>query len=166
MHPTTRGPRLASAAEYLSCTDRALLGMRDLVAALGDDGANRRPDLPGANSPYALLTHCLGVVDYWCGALVAGQPVERDRDAEFRATGPVAPLLARVDAVRARLADDVLAADPDAPLHERPPAEYLGPDGIGTRGAALLHVLEELVQHHGQLQVLRDALVAAGEVRA
>ncbi|MEU2350992.1 DinB family protein [Modestobacter sp. NPDC049651] len=164
MRPTTEGPRLVAAPEYLQCADRALAGMRDLVAALGDERANERPAVPGANTPYALLTHCLGVVDYWCGHLVAGRPVERDRDAEFRARGPVGPLLARADAVRAQLAADVVAADPGAPLTAEPPAEYLGPDGIGTRGAALLHVLEELVQHHGQMEVLRDALVA--EARA
>ena len=161
MEPTTPDPRLVSAGEYLRVADSALTGMRDLVAGLGDERANDRPDLPGANTGYALLTHCLGVVDYWCGHLVAGRPVDRDRDAEFRAAGPVGPLLARVEAVRAQLAVDVTAADPAAPLTEQPPAEYLGPDGITTQGAALLHVLEELVQHHGQLQVLRDALTAA-----
>jgi len=34
--------------------------MLDIVTRLGDDLANRHLDLPGANSPYAILTHCLG----------------------------------------------------------------------------------------------------------
>jgi hypothetical protein len=41
--------------------------------------------------------------------------------------------------------------------------DFLGPDEEGLRqDGVLLHVLEELAQHHGQLQVLRDVLLAAG----
>ena len=47
---------------------------------------------------------------------MAGRPVERDRDSEFTATGPVAELVTRARRVRAQLADDVAAAEPSAPL--------------------------------------------------
>ena len=109
-----------SSDDYLYFAGRALDGMAGIVGGLGDDLANRRPPWPGANSPYALLTHCLGVVDYWAGALVAGRPVVRDRDAEFLAAGPVAPLLAQVTAVCDRLMRDVRSAQPRAPLHALP----------------------------------------------
>ena len=145
--------------DYLYFAHRALDGMVDIVDGLGDDLANTRPPLPGANSPYALLTHCLGVVSYWAGALVAGREVLRDREAEFTSAGPVGPLLAEAAAVRARLVDDVQAADPASPLRATPPPDYLGPDRRLTQGAALLHVYEELAQHHGQMEVLRDALL-------
>lgn len=145
--------------DYLYFANRALDGMVDIVGGLGDDLANARPPLPGANSPYALLTHCLGVVSYWAGELVAGREVERDRDAEFTSTGPVGPLLAEAAAVRARLGDDVRSADPAGPLRTAPPRDFLGPDRELTQGAALLHVYEELAQHHGQMEVLRDALL-------
>jgi hypothetical protein len=46
---------------FLGFCDEALVAMRDMVVELGDQLANRRPDLPGANSPFAILTHCLGV---------------------------------------------------------------------------------------------------------
>jgi hypothetical protein len=134
--------------------------MSDIVAGLGDDMATRRPALPGANSPYALLTHCVGVADYWSGALVAGRAVPRDRDAEFTATGPVGPLLAEVRALRDRLAADVRGTDLDGPLQAEPPPSFQGPDRPLTRGGALLHVLEELAQHHGQMEILRDTLRA------
>jgi uncharacterized damage-inducible protein DinB len=149
-----------SADEYLYFTGRALEGMSAALAELGDDLANRRPALCGGNSPYAVLTHCLGVVDYWAGTLVAGREVHRDRDAEFSAAGPVAPLLARAAGASAQLAADVAAARWHEPLRAEPPAEYLGPDRQLTQGGALLHVLEELAQHHGQVQVLRDALLS------
>jgi Protein of unknown function (DUF664) len=42
------------------------------------------------------------------------------------------------------------------------PDRLQGPDEEGLhQDGALLHVLEELTQHHGQLQVLRDVLLAA-----
>ncbi|MGP3957982.1 mycothiol transferase [Nonomuraea sp. 3N208] len=146
--------------DYLYYVDRALDGMTGIVAGLGDELANTRPPLPGANSPYALLTHCLGVVSYWSGRLVAGREVVRDRDAEFAGAGPVGPLLDRVATIRARLAEDVHAADPPAPLRGTPPTAFLGPDRELTQGAALLHVYEELAQHHGQMEILRDAILA------
>ncbi|MCG5216416.1 mycothiol transferase [Streptosporangium soli] len=146
--------------DYLYYVDRALDGMAGIVAGLGDRLANARPPFPGANSPYALLAHCLGVVSYWAGALVAGREVVRDRDGEFASAGPVGPLLDSVTAVRARLAEDVRAAVPAARLRGTPPAHFLGPDRELTQGAALLHVYEELAQHHGQMEILRDVILA------
>ncbi|WP_113704632.1 DUF664 domain-containing protein [Nonomuraea lactucae] len=146
--------------DYLYYVDRALDGMAGIIAGLGDRLAGARPPLPGANSPYALLTHCLGVVSYWAGELVAGRRVVRDRDAEFRSTGPVGPLLEKVAVVRAQLAEDVRAAVPGAGLRGTPPQAYLGPGRELTQGAALLHVYEELAQHHGQMEILRDAILA------
>ncbi|MFB4284058.1 MULTISPECIES: mycothiol transferase [unclassified Nonomuraea] len=146
--------------DYLYYVDRALNGMAGIVAGLGDQLANARPPFPGANSPYALLAHCLGVVSYWAGQLVAGREVTRDRDAEFAGAGPVGPLLDEVATVRGRLADDVRAAVPGARLRDAPPAAFLGPDRELTQGSALLHVYEELAQHHGQMEILRDAILA------
>jgi cystathionine beta-lyase len=144
--------------EYLSATDRALTGMAAIVRGLGDELAGTRPPQQGTSSPYALLTHCLGVVEYWAGTVVAGRPSHRDREAEFTSSGPVGPLLERTEAVRAQLTRDARRADPAArPRHEPDPA-FQGPGGIATQGAALLHVYEELAQHHGQLEILRDLL--------
>lgn len=79
---------VVSISDFLWFVDHALDEMMTIVGQLGDDTANRRPDLAGANSPYAILRHCLGVMEYWGGAMVAGRVIARDRDAEFRAHGP------------------------------------------------------------------------------
>lgn len=146
-------------ASFLFFVDRALDGMTGVVTELGDDLANRTPDIPGANSPYVLLTHCLGVMDYWAGALVAGRPVHRDRPAEFVARGPVAPLVARTQAAKQQLRRDVEAADPSGGLRGTPPASYQGPDIVLTQAGALQHVYEELAQHLGQMEIIRDTIV-------
>jgi hypothetical protein len=146
--------------DYLYFVNNALDGMLRIAVDLGDDLANRRPAVPGANSPYVLVIHCLGVAGYWAGGLVAGREIERDRDAEFRAAGPVAGLIPLVEAAKARLAEDAAGADHGAPLVRQPDAGYEGPPRPLTQGCVLLHVMEELCQHHGQMEVIRDALLA------
>jgi hypothetical protein len=146
-------------ADFLWFADLALRGMARIVADLGDDLANRRPPFPGANSPYVILTHCLGVLEYWAGATIAGRSIERDRAAEFTAGGPVAPLLVRAEKARERMDEDLAGFDTwDAPqsVHRDPndPVPY-----SETKGAVLLHVLEELFQHLGQMEITRDALM-------
>jgi Protein of unknown function (DUF664) len=154
-------PITVTADDYLWFVDEALAGMVEIVTGLGDDLANRRPERPAANSPYALLTHCLGVIEYWGGHVVAGRTIERDRAAEFRAHGPVADLVARVAEQRARLAEDVARLDPLAPPRG---TDDLGGDAalpVGrTQGGALVHIYEELAQHRGQMEGLRDVLLA------
>jgi len=143
--------------DVLWFADHALDGMVAALRALGDERVNERPDLPGANPPFAIVTHCLGVLEWWGGAMVAGRPVERDRDAEFRAAGRVDELVPRIDAARRQLADDVAGVD-----WAEPPEVVLDrdrPDGR-TKGGVLLHVLEELYQHLGQLELTRDLLLA------
>ncbi|TVU66844.1 DinB family protein [Paenarthrobacter nitroguajacolicus] len=146
--------------DYLYFTERALDGMTSIVRGLGDDLANRKPSLEGANSPFALLTHCVGVIDYWVGYLIAGRHTDRDREAEFLASGPIQPLLLEVRSTKAQLIEDVLNAEPEAPLRSVPPADFQGPDRTLTQGGALQHVFEELAQHHGQMELMRDVIVA------
>jgi len=132
--------------------------MAAILGQLGDERANVAPDLEGANSPYAIVTHCLGVVEYWVGHLVAGRHVERDRPAEFRASGPVKDLAARIEAAKGQLRHDLAAADFAAPLRHEPPEHYLVTAPGLTQGGALLHVYEELAQHHGQLEITGDLI--------
>src|SRR5258708_36863734 len=89
--------------------------MTAIVTELGDKLANREPALPGANSPYAILRHCLGVMEFWGGRVVAGRTVDRDREAEFRASGAGAGPIADAPEAPRRLPADILAAHPKAP---------------------------------------------------
>ena len=144
---------------YLRLSDEALVAMRDMVTELGDDLANRRPDLPGANSPFAILTHCLGVCAYWASTVNLGRAAPRDRAAEFNAAGATADLARDADALRSSFAEWVRAAEPDLPPVSPPHHDH----GYATQGDVLLHVYEELAQHRGQLEITRDVLRAAAE---
>jgi Protein of unknown function (DUF664) len=147
-----------SVDELVSYVERTVDQMADIVGELGDDLANRRPALPGANSPYAILRHCLGVMEFWGGQVVAGRVIQRDREAEFRASGPVAALIATAQDSKASFRADAEKADLSAPPPGAHPTK--GPGELETRsqGSALLHVLEEVTQHLGHMQLTRDVL--------
>ncbi len=140
--------------------DRAIDGMIEIVRDLGDELACTRPDLPGANSPYAILFHCLGVMGYWGGHTVAGRDMDRDRDAEFRATGSVDTLIQACAAAKRQFAADIAVADPAQPLRRPPVATTWHGRELENQGAALLHILEEVAQHHGQAELTRDLLLS------
>jgi hypothetical protein len=152
------GPVGISVDTLVSYVERTVDQMAGIVSDLGNDLANQRPPMPGANSPYAILRHCLGVMEFWGGQVVAGREVTRDRDAEFRASGPVAALITAADSGLDQFRADAATADPDAPPRGSHP--NMGSDELETltQGGALLHVLEEVTQHLGQLELTRDIL--------
>ncbi|MFL6100123.1 MAG: DUF664 domain-containing protein [Actinomycetales bacterium] len=146
---------------WLWYVGKALDDMCGIVSNLGDDLANRRPDLPGANSPYAILTHCCGVMNQWAGEVVADRTVQRDRAAEFVAHGSVADLLPLVARTRSQLRRDVEAVRWNAePLGPVDPQDRDTPLGR-SQGGVLLHIYEELSQHLGQMEITRDVLLGS-----
>ena len=135
----------------------ALDGMAAILTDLSDDLANRSPDLPGANSPFVILTHCLGVVEFWAGHVVAGRESHRDRDSEFRAYGQIADLVSRTEAAKVRFSKDLEGVDLKSQV-VNVPRSFDSPHADLTNGGALFHVLGEVAQHHGQMEITRDML--------
>jgi hypothetical protein len=136
-----------------SLLDRVCACLEGLSAAQ----LNWRPPMHGANSAYVIAAH-----------IACGRPIERDRPAEFEASGPDA---AGLRAQAQRLSDDIdaaLAALAPSALDQRLlPAKSLWGEGepreISVR-QALLEVVEHASIHLGQLQITRD--LALQESRA
>ncbi|WP_406457168.1 DinB family protein [Streptomyces sp. NBC_01622] len=145
--------------EYLYFLRRALDGMVGALEDLGDDLANTPPPLPGANSAYAIAFHCTAVAEYWIGHIAAGRPVDRERASEFTARGTANDLKSGLDALFERLREDLAAVGTCTVPANTPPASFEGPDRELTSSGVLLHVLEELAQHHGQVEIGRDLLL-------
>jgi len=159
--PTDAPATVALTVEhYLWFVDRGLDELVRIVEELGDERANRRPQLPGANSAYVILAHCLGVIEYWGGGTVADRTFTRDRAAEFAAQGTVADLVAQAAAARRRLEEDLVGLDSMA----EPANVFANPEHPHAydraKGSVLIHILEELYQHLGQMQLTRDVLIA------
>lgn len=142
----------------LTIIGESLSSMTDILKGLGDELANTRPDLPGANSPYAIVFHCVGVIEHWAGSVIAGLKIPRDRAAEFTATGRVDDLITRVDDVRARLPEWVDVALREG-IRDRTVTGSTRPEvATATPEWVLTHVVRELAQHLGQLELTRDVL--------
>ena len=138
--------------------DTPLRLMLHRARLLGDELVSVAPDLPGANSVFAIVTHCCGVMERWGGETIAGRQIRRDRAAEFNAMGTIDQLEALVAAQRRRWVDDL--ADYDAGAAPR------GPDGWEegdpeptTQGFVVLHVIEELYQHLGHVDLTVDLVL-------
>ncbi|MGW3150313.1 DinB family protein [Streptomyces sp. NPDC001177] len=145
--------------EYLYFLRRAFDGMLQALDELGDTLANTPPPLPGANSPYAIAHHCVAVADYWTGHILVGRHVDRDRDSEFTARGTTGWLRREIGDLFTRLEADLATVRPGDLPRSIPPADFEGPDRQLTAYGVQLHVLEELAQHHGQVQITRDLLL-------
>ena len=132
--------------------------MLTLVDLLDGPLLNERPTRRDTNSVGALVLHCCAVCEFWLGHVALGRPTSRDRDAEFTRTTTadecrteVAHALARAEADLQRLQEG--AGQPHAAR-----ARLHG--GDGGDHAVLLHVIEELFQHLGQMEVTKDVLLS------
>ncbi|MCT1619698.1 DinB family protein [Janibacter hoylei] len=149
----------ATAQWYVDTALAKLLARADeLVDAGGEELLCGRPDVEGANSVYALVVHCCGVMERWGGETIAGRQIRRDRAAEFNAMGTIDQLEALVAAQRRRWVDDL--ADYDAGAAPRGPDgwEEGDPDPT-TQGFVVLHVIEELYQHLGHVDLTVDLVL-------
>lgn len=133
--------------------------MSEILGGFSDDEANRRLPVVGSNSPYAIGHHCVEVARWWLGTVGCGQALLRDRNAEFTSTGSVPELLARVAQTRL----DMVAWTGQM-LNDG----ICGRDARGTKADVdlttvtpewvVLHVVHDVAQHLGQLEITRDLL--------
>lgn len=148
--------------EFLGYINGALDGMLTIVETLGDERVNQRPNnMANTNSPFAIVTHCIGLTHFFVGVVLAGRQVPRDRDAEFRAVGSVADLRQQVRALQQHLQDDITHVRGDQPPAFpdvlRQPAQR-----TWTQGRFLLQCYKELAQHLGHLELTRDVMLGQG----
>jgi hypothetical protein len=147
--------------ETLSRQVRSILSrVCGCLEALSEAQLNWRPPVDGANSAYVIATHTLGNARAWILGIACGRPMERDRPAEFRASGRDASALV---ADARRLSDEIetaLSALSPSDLDRRlvPPKSLWGegePLEISVR-QAILHVVEHASLHLGELLLTRE----------
>ena len=139
----------------------AIAQMHDVVDRLDDETVNRTP-FPRTNSVAALVVHCCGVGEFWLGHVGLGRASERDRDSEFVTRATCAELHARLDAAAGAIVADAQAlARGEASPTNAGLRQFLQ-DGDETDASLVVHVIEELYQHLGHMQVTADALLGSG----
>jgi uncharacterized damage-inducible protein DinB len=133
---------------------------------LNEAQLNRRPPVAGANSAYVIASHAFGNVRAWVLGIACGQPVERDRPAEFRASGRDATkLVADAQRLSGEIEAALSALSPSDLGRRLVPSQTLWGEGepyaISVR-EALMHVVEHASLHLGQLQLTRDLALGQG----
>jgi cysteine-S-conjugate beta-lyase len=139
----------------------AVTQMHAVVDRLDDESVSRAP-FPRTNSVAALVTHCCGVGEFWLGHVGLGRPSDRDRDSEFVAIASCAELHARLDAAVERIVADVQALDRGEASPANAELRQFLQGGDETDASLVVHVIEELFQHLGHMQLTADALLGAG----
>ncbi len=135
------------------------------VEGLEEAQLNWRPPLRGANSRYVLVAHVLGNLEAWVLGIACGQAIDRDRPAEFAASGADAGALMERARTLGRRFDAALAALPEDALDEqRDPSKLHWGEGAPeqrTVREALMETIEHAAVHIGHIQLTRDLADAA-----
>lgn len=137
--------------------DHVLAEMLRTLGRFRDDELTVAPFGPATTSAAGLVTHSTEVCGYWLQHVGLGEPRHRDRAAEFTHHADRPELEQRIAAARDAVPRLVGRLD----AGEGQPSE-LRAIIHGDQGDAsiVLHVLEELYQHLGHLELTADVLEA------
>jgi uncharacterized damage-inducible protein DinB len=135
------------------------------IEGLSEQQLNWHPPAPDANSIYVIATHTLGNARAWILGIACGQPVERDRPAEFRASGrDTSPIVENARALLDEIEMSLRALQPDSLDRLREPRQQLWGAGTTepvTGRQAILHVISHAAEHVGHIGMTRDLAKAA-----
>lgn len=136
-----------------------VLDKYDIALDTLDDTTVNATPVPGTvNSAFALATHVHGMARFWGGAFIGGEEISRDREAEFRATGTVAEAHALIAETRASLPGWARIALTEGIRNRQAQGTARRDYTEATPGWVLEHILHELAQHLGHLEVCRDVV--------
>ena len=139
----------------------AFAQMLDVADRLGDTRVNDRPLGADTNAVAALVVHCCAVTEFWIGHVALGRPTSRDRESEFSTSATLADLHAMVESTLAQVAEDLADIDAGRVQADRTGRQFLE-GGDESDGAIVVHVMEELYQHLGHMELAADALAVRG----
>ena len=154
----------AEVAVYNTELRRQLDKLCEAIGELSPQQLDWRPGVAEANSISVIATHTLGNMRGWVLGICCGQPIDRDRAAEFRVAGGDATTLV----TRARaLAQEIEAAlgklAPESLDQLREARQNLWGAGTTrpvTGREAILHALEHIANHVGHIEITLDLLRA------
>jgi uncharacterized damage-inducible protein DinB len=126
----------------------------EAVQGLGDEAGNWHPLSKDTNSIYAVLSHVIGAQNNWIRKIIAGQEIQRDREAELRSSGPLSDIIERfknesreIEVILGSLSQPQLSETRKVPAH---------PQGNATVRWCILHILSHNATHLGHIQLTRQ----------
>lgn len=146
-----------SADLALAYLDRAFDQMLATLERVAEEDLATPPFGAATTSISGLVTHSTEVSRYWLGHVGLGDPSDRDRDAEFTHRADRTELVDRIAQARAAATDHLTRlADGEGQASEMRGFLY----GDQSDDSLVLHVVEELYQHLGHMEITADALAA------
>jgi hypothetical protein len=152
LNPPLHAPEPQTEGEqFLFALRRNMEGALRIIESVPQEALSWIPPLQDANTLGAMAVHTVASGEWWILACVRGDHIDRDRDAEFRATTTAAE-------VRRRFAHWFAAVE--GLLGDKPP-EWFGalshhPNGDRTNRRCLMHSVEHTAQHFGHMEVTVD----------
>ncbi|MFN8498298.1 MAG: DinB family protein [Anaerolineae bacterium] len=144
------------AQEFVSAVERLSRSILAEMEAVPPQALNWRPPFPDANTMYVLAIHTAAAAEWWIVGAAAGQPVTRDRPAEFRSEGDLAAVKAwyaeKLAAIRQAAA---MLSDADLSV-TRSYTTMTGRAEQNTAAYCLLHAIEHAAEHLGHIQMTRQ----------
>lgn len=137
--------------QFLFALRRNMEGVLRILDSVPQEALAWQPPFPNANTFGALAVHTVASAEWWILACIRGDEIARDRDAEFHATTTAPEIRQRFEAWYAAT-DDL--------IREQPP-EWFGQlshhfAGDRTNRRCLMHSVEHLAQHFGQMEIMGD----------
>ena len=132
--------------------------MHAVVDRLDDEQVNVAPFGPTTNSVAGLVVHTCGVGEFWLGHVGLGRRSDRAREDEFTATATSSELHDAIDVAERQICADIRALDAGAAGDTYAAGRQFLEEGDGSDAALVVHVIEELFQHVGHMQITADAL--------
>jgi uncharacterized damage-inducible protein DinB len=151
-------PEIETYSKYIR---KQIADVHAALKGLSEEQLNQRPDVPEANSGYVIATHVLGNARAWVLGIVCGQPLRRDRPAEFASYGTYEELGKTACALSGEIDAALASLDPAALVDRFVPPQELWGEGEPhemSRRECLAHVLEHAAMHLGQIQLTADGV--------
>ncbi len=144
---------LKEVESYLSNLNDLRNQLKDLLVKFPDEALDWRPiegegDL-ATNSATVIVAHLTGSESYLIKEVIGGQPIHRDRDAEFATKGVTMTELKRRLDTGAQIAEKTLSPMTSAQLEET----RTWRNRTATVRWAIMHVIEHFALHLGHLQL-------------
>lgn len=135
---------------------RAFAQMLAVADRVGEPQINERPLGADTNAVAALIVHCCEMAEFWLGHVALGRPSDRHRESEFSRTASVAELHQLVEGALDSAVADIDRLEAGAGTDEG--GRQFLPGGDVSDASVVQHVLEELYQHLGHIELAADAL--------
>ena len=130
--------------------------IRDAIQGLNDEAGNWLPLSKDTNSIYAIFCHLAGTENFWVGQVIGGETIDRDREAEFLASGQLSEIVDRWEKV-GRTNERILGNLSSSQLEEgRTVTDSTGGVDSHTIRWCILHLLGHYAIHLGHIQLTRQ----------